>query len=241
MESRKPLIGLVCGHQQNPHRYYVNSAYIQAVIQGGGTPILIPYMPTDQLFTVIEQLDGIVIPGGIDIDPSRFGENPHPNCGEIDPIWDELDLTAVGFGLERDISMLAICRGCQVLNVVLGGTLVQDIPSQISDPIKHRQEAPRWFATHDITVQPASILGQIWGAMPQRVNSFHHQSIRKVGQGLRITATAPDGVIEAVESTQHRFVLGIQWHPELMIEHYPGARELFRHFIQSAADKNTRT
>ena len=235
MGQNKPLIGLVCGHQQqDPDRYYVNSAYIRAVIESGGTP-------REQLFDIVELLDGLVLPGGVDIDPNRFGENPHPKCGEIDPIWDDLDLMVTGLALERDIPILAICRGCQVLNVALGGTLVQDISSQISEPIKHTQEAPRWYATHDIVIQPSSILGKIWGTVPQRVNSFHHQSVRQVGRGLRITATAPDGVVEAIESTQHRFVLGVQWHPELMFERYPAAQELFRSFIQSAAHKNIRT
>ena len=138
MGQNKPLIGLVCGHQQqDPNRYYVNSAYIRAVTQSGGTPILIPYMPREQLFTVVDLLDGLLLPGGIDIDPNRFGENPHPKCGEIDPIWDDLDLTVTGMALERDIPILAICRGCQALNVALSGTLVQDIPSQISESIKH--------------------------------------------------------------------------------------------------------
>lgn len=232
MANKKPIIGLVCGHQrENPDRYYVNNPYLQAVLRAGGTPILIPYQPKEQIFQVIGLLDGLILPGGIDVDPNRYGENPIVACGEMDPHWDELDLLAAGSALEQDLPLLAICRGAQVLNVALGGTLVQDIPSQIINPIKHSQEAPRWYATHELAIEPASLLGQLWGVAPTRVNSYHHQAINKVGKGLRIVASAPDGVIEAVESTEHRFVLGVQWHPELMVDHYPVAGRIFEQFI----------
>lgn len=237
MSKRQPIIGLICGHQrENPDRYYVNNSYLNAVVRAGGTPILIPYQPKEQLLEIVNLLDGLVVPGGIDVDPNRFGESPVVACGEIDPHWDELDLLTIGFALERNLPILAICRGIQVLNVALGGTLVQDIPSQVSEPIKHSQEAPRWYATHDISIQSTSLLGTIWGNAPARVNSYHHQSINKVGKGLRIVATAPDGVVEAIESTEHPFVLGVQWHPELMIDHYPVAGRIFEHFIKAARD-----
>ncbi len=237
MKQDQPMIGLLCGHEQGKRdRYYVNNTYVQAVTRAGGIPILIPYQPKEQVFRILEGLDGLVLPGGDDVDPGRYGENPIAQCGEIDPHWDELDLWAAGFALDRSIPILAICRGCQVLNVALGGTLVQDIPSQIRDSLKHAQQAPRWYATHDITVQSASLLGRIWEQAPQRVNSYHHQSIAKVGKGLRIVASAPDGVVEAVESTEHRFVLGLQWHPELMIDHYPSAGRIFEQFILAASE-----
>ncbi len=235
MQHEQPVIGLLCAHQREPQdRYYVNTANIQAVIQSGGTPILIPYQPKEHIYRILQGLDGLLIPGGNDVDPNRYGENPIVECGEIDPHWDELDLWATGFALERNLPILAICRGCQVLNVALGGTLLQDIPSQVKNPLKHAQKAPRWYATHDISVQSASLLGNIWGNGPTKVNSYHHQSIAKVGKGLRIVATAPDGIIEAVESTEHRFVLGLQWHPEHMIDHYPVASRIFEHFIKAS-------
>lgn len=230
------MIGLLCAHEtERRDQYYVTNANIKAVIQAGGIPILIPYQPKEQVFRILEGLDGLVLPGGDDVDPNRYGENPSIHCGAIDPLWDELDLWAAGFALERDLPTLAICRGCQVLNVALGGTLIQDIPSQIKDPLKHAQKAPTWYATHDIAVQSASLLGSIWDNGPLKVNSYHHQAIAKVGKGLRIVASAPDGVIEAVESTEHRFVLGVQWHPEHMTEHYPVASRIFAHFIQAAS------
>ena len=236
MHDKQPIIGLLCAHRlEKRDEYYVTNANIQAIVKAGGIPILIPYQPKEQVLRILEGLDGLMLPGGDDIDPGRYGENPMVQCGSIDPHWDELDLWAAGFALERDLPLLAICRGCQVLNVALGGTLVQDIPTQISDPLKHAQQAPSWYATHDISVQAASLLGRIWENGPNRVNSFHHQSIAKVGKGLRIVASAPDGVIEAVESTEHCFVLGVQWHPEHMVDHYPVARRIFEHFVQAAA------
>lgn len=121
MDKNQPLIGLVCGHQrENPDRYYVNNAYLEAVIKAGGTPLLIPYQPKKQIQQLVSLLDGLVLPGGEDLDPNRYGENPHQACGQIDPHWDELDLLATGFALERKIPILAICRGIQVLNVAKG-------------------------------------------------------------------------------------------------------------------------
>lgn len=236
MAAKQPFIGLVCGHQsENPDRYYVNNAYIQAVLSAGGTPLLIPYQPQKSLQQVVAVLDGLVLPGGIDVDPARYGQAPVVACGSIDPLWDELDLNTLRLALERDLPVLAICRGMQVLNVALGGSLVQDIPSQIEEAIKHRQEAPGWHATHAISLQDGCLLGDIWGDAPARVNSFHHQSIASFGRGLRVCATAPDGVIEAVEAVEHRFVLGVQWHPELMVQRCEAARRIFARFVESAA------
>lgn len=236
MRARMPLIGVVCGHQQDPERYYVNAPYIYALERAQGVPVLIPHMPKEMLLEILPMFAGILLPGGIDIDPTRFGEQPHPRCGQVDPIWDELDLTAAKWALENGVPIFAICRGIQVLNVAAGGTLVQDIPSQVSDPIKHQQEAPRWYATHDISIQPGSRLAELAGGRALRVNSFHHQAVRQVGAGLRVAASAPDGIIEAIEGTTSRFVLGVQWHPELMVDHYPTAQKLFDEFVQAAQD-----
>lgn len=236
MKKELPLIGLVCGHQEkDPERYFVNNAYIQAVVDSGGMPLLIPYQPKESLRRLIGFLDGLLVPGGVDVDPKRYGQNPTLHCGRVDPLRDELDLLAVGFALERDLPILAVCRGLQILNVALGGSLVQDIPSQVSAPIKHMQEAAGWYATHDLILQGASLLKEILGTDPAAVNSFHHQSIAAVGSGLRVAASAPDGVIEAVEGTSNRFVLGVQWHPELMVGHYPAAARIFKRFVESAS------
>jgi putative glutamine amidotransferase len=233
VSNTQALIGLVAQHSSDqPDRYFLNAAYVNAIHNAGGIPIIIPYQPLEGIRTVLHQVRGVVLTGGVDVDPQRYGEAPHRACGEINPLRDELDLAVTELALERNLPILAICRGAQVLNVALGGTLVQDIPEQIPGAIKHRQEAPKWYGTHSVSIQPGSLLSSIVGSDAQ-VNSYHHQAIAKVGTGLRVSAEAPDGVVEAVESTPGSFVLGVQWHPELMEERCPAARALFRHFVQA--------
>lgn len=235
MSGERPLIGVVCGHQEDPERFYVNAPYLYALQRAGGIPVLICHMPKDDLFTLLPNFSGILLPGGIDIDPSYYGEEPHPDCGRIDPLWDELDTTVARWAMENAVPVLAICRGMQVLNVAAGGTLIQDIPSQLSKHIKHSQHAPKWYATHDIQIEAGSLLDSIIGQQTTRVNSFHHQAVRDVGQGLRVSAFASDGVIEAVEGTGKHFVLGVQWHPEHMVGHYSSAERIFTAFVQAVA------
>lgn len=230
----RPLIGVVCGHQEDPERFYVNAPYLWALQRAGGIPVLICHLPEDDLYALLSTFDGILLPGGIDVDPARYGEQPHPNCGEIDPLWDELDLTVARWALDNRLPLLAICRGMQVLNVAAGGTLIQDIPSQVPNNIKHSQQAPRWYATHDIYIEQGSLLESVIRELTTTVNSYHHQAVRDVGEGLRVSASAFDGVIEALEGTSTHFVLGVQWHPEHMVGRYPSAQRIFSAFIEAA-------
>lgn len=233
------LIGIICSHQwEDPQRFYVNSAYVHAVAAAGGTPVLIPHQEESQLENILEQISGLLVPGGVDLDPIYFDQELHPKSGIIDPWRDQSDLVLIRGALARSIPILAICRGCQVLNVACGGSLIQDIESQIRQPIKHRQEAPRWYPTHEIAIAADSLLARIYGAATIRVNSFHHQALDQIAPGFRVTARTSDGVVEAIESIDNRFVLGVQWHPELMAGHDPGVSKLFAHFV--AAAKNGR-
>lgn len=230
-----PVIGVTCGHQwDGTKRHYVNEAYITSVLAAGGLPILIPHMNPNLLLEVIKQVDAVLIPGGIDIDANLFNQEIHPRCGKIDPLWDELDLTVIRAALERDLPLLAICRGCQILNVACGGDLVQDIPSQVKDAINHNPDAPKWHATHDIAVTDDSKLAKLLGTTSIRVNSFHHQAVARIAPGLQVSAVASDGVIEGIESKEHGYVIGVQWHPELMIKHHPVFKSLFTELIKMA-------
>lgn len=229
------VIGITCGHSwEAPERFYVNEAYVQQIITAGAIPILIPYMDPEKLKVVVEQIDGLLIPGGNDIDARLFGEEPQPGLGSIDPIWDMLDMTVIRFALSRNLPILGICRGCQILNVTCGGSLIQDIATQVTNPIKHQQLAPKWHGTHDISIASGSKLASVLGVTEIAVNSFHHQAIARIASGFIASAYASDGIIEGIESTQHNCVLGVQWHPELMTSHEPIFTQLFTHLVQSA-------
>lgn len=231
-----PVIGITCGHQwENSERYYVNTPYINAIIVAGGIPILIPYMSEAKLAEILKMIDGLLIPGGIDIDAKLFNQELHPNSGLIDPWWDQLDLTMILGAMARQLPILAICRGCQILNVAYGGTIIQDIDSQVEKPIKHQQQAPKWYGTHLITITKPSLLQSIMNTDLMRVNSFHHQAVDRIASGFKVSAVSSDGIIEAIESCDHHFVLGLQWHPELMVEHYPEFKKLFSAFVLAAS------
>lgn len=173
----------------------------------------------------------MVLTGGGDVDPQMYGEDPIPNMGSIDPKRDhfELEITRWALGIGKPV--LAICRGHQVLNVAAGGTLYQDIPSQIKGSIKHRGKAPVYYPSHKVRVQEGSKLHGMFEKAELGVNSFHHQAVKDLGEGLVATAWAPDGVIEAMELPGETFVLGVQWHPERMID--GEMLKIFQAFIQA--------
>lgn len=230
-----PIIGITCGHQwKDPERYYVNAGYIDCITAAGGVPILIPYTDEEKLKQIVAKIDGLLLPGGIDIDARLFGEEPHPGCGEIDPRWDQLDSMVIELVRKRQLPILAICRGIQILNVACGGTIIQDIPSQVNQPIKHTQEAPKFHPTHSVRLKPDTILSEMFQANTLWVNSFHHQAVGKVAPGFKASAQSSDGVIEAIENEEHPYMVGVQWHPELMVSHYPKFRELFNRLVKTA-------
>lgn len=234
----KPIIGITCGHTaKSGGRYYVNEPYVRCIEKAGGMPLLIPAMKDDlDIKGLLQSMDGILLPGGVDIDPVHFGEEPLEGLGDVEPEWDRLELFVARLALEWDLPILGICRGIQLLNVAAGGSLYQDISSQVNaQRIQHRQKAPRWYATHYISIEAGSILEQLWGRDEVRVNSFHHQAVRTLAPGFTVTAKSRDGIIEGVESHSHRFACGVQWHPELMVESHPEQLGLFRQLVTSAA------
>lgn len=233
-----PLIGVTTSvtFGSAPERAYVNASYLRAVQHAGGIPVLLPpHLDERARQALWSRVDGIVLTGGGDIDPRRFGEVPHPNVSEVSEARDALELELTSAALDRRVPMFAICRGIQVLNVALGGTLHQDIPSELGSPIDHSQKAPRDQATHRVSVTGETRLAEVLGALDVEVNSFHHQAIKSLGRGLREVAWAPDGVIEGVEmADRDRFVLGVQWHPEDLIERDSAARRLFDALVDAA-------
>jgi putative glutamine amidotransferase len=234
-----PLIGITTSltADRTPERAYVNIAYIRAVQDAGGIPLLLPPHLSAEVRTALwQRLDGLVLTGGGDIDPARFGQPRHPKTDDVAPARDELELALTRRALDDALPLLGICRGIQVLNVALGGTLVQDLPSERPGPIAHSQSEPRHEATHPVKVMgEGTRLGRVLGRLELQVNSMHHQAIDRLGAGLREVAWAPDGVVEGVELPgDERFFLGVQWHPEELVAHDPAARNLFSAIVDAA-------
>lgn len=238
---RRPLIGITCGtssldHQAKNPQDRLNHAYSRAVALAGGIPVILPNAGAmDSPDDVLDRLDGLLLSGGYDVAPGLFGEERLNDSVEIDGPRDEAEMPLIRAAVERDIPILAICRGVQILNVALGGTLIQDLPSQSDTRIRHRQECERHEATHGVSITAGSRLREIIGMAELDVNSFHHQSLKGVAEGLAVAATAADGVVEAVERSPARFLVGVQWHPEEMVEVSDGARRLFESFVSAAA------
>jgi len=234
-----PLIGITTSVTVGtaPERAYVNGAYIEAVQAAGGVPLLFaPHFTAEVCAALWPRLDGLVLTGGGDIEPARFGQPRHPAVDEVSPARDELELELTRRAVADDVPLLAICRGMQVLNVALGGTLVQDITSERPGSLVHTQKAPRHETTHAVKVLgDGTLLGRVLGSPEIRVNSMHHQAIDRPGESLREVAWAPDGVVEGLEMPgPGRFVLGVQWHPEDLAAHDRAARNLFTAVVEAA-------
>jgi putative glutamine amidotransferase len=247
----KPLIGLTTEHfssgyfDKPDHNVQgVLHTYLEAVIGAGGVPLLIPLALTGaDLHAAYERLDGVLLPGGGDVDPAEFNEDRHPQLGSVDGERDQVELTFARYALEGGKPLLGVCRGAQVMNVALGGTLYQDLPSQYTGPLLRHSypvnEFDRTHLAHPVRVEEESRLAHALGSPIVQVNSRHHQAIKDVARGFEITARAPDGVIEGIELPQHPFALGVQWHPE-NLQAMPEMKRLFEAFVRAAQLANGR-
>lgn len=232
----QPLIGITMSFDNCNNKANIKERYYSAVERAGGLPLAIPPLRDKAaLKALAERLDGVIISGGPDIDPSYFHELPHPKLGNVCPIRDEAEIFMAGEVIRLSKPLLGICRGMQVMNVVMGGNLYQDIPSEIKESLKHIQNAPRWHKSHEIKIiEEESLLFKIIGKKRIKVNSFHHQSVKKPALCYKITATAPDGIVEAMELRQKGvFCLGVQWHPEELTDD-PVNLRLFQVMIDAA-------
>ncbi len=232
----RPLIGITT-RLGTEDTFYLRRYYAEAVEAGGGIPIYIPLIADrEYLAALAERLDGLVLSGSnSDLDPVLYGEEPHPRLGAVIPERDETDLLLLEVAEERVIPVLAICFGMQALGVARGGSLIQDIGSQVERPIKHEQGKVFNRPSHWIEIEPDSMLADLAGGRTARVNSSHHQALKDPGRDLRVIARAVDGVIEAVIDTRvDRFVLGVQWHPEIGWEKDRFSKAIFAKFIEAA-------
>jgi len=219
----------------------MSQQYVRVLVAAGAIPWIIPLIQDDPatLRGIYDRLDGLFLPGGVDLDPSAYHEGPNDLCGRTDPARDEIELTLTRWALEEKKPLLAVCRGIQVLNVAAGGTVHQDLAAQLPGAIKHDYfprsgQYSRDLLVHDVTLTKGSRLETLLDAPSVEVNSMHHQGIKELAGALRPTAFAPDGLIEGLESQNGHFLLGVQWHPEALVERDPRMGRLFSAFIDAS-------
>jgi len=233
----RPIVGITLdseqpgGYSKFPW-YAVRENYCGAIAQAGGLPVPLPHEP-DIAESYLDTIDALVITGGaFDVDPSLFGDTTRHETVITKDRRTNFEIAVTSGAIERDMPVLGICGGQQLLNVVLGGTLIQHIPDEIKGALAHEQPNPRDQPGHAIKVTPGTLLHKITGTETMSVNSAHHQAVRTIGKGIVIDAVAPDGVIEGIEAPGKRFCLGVQWHPEFTID--PGDTKILRAFIDVA-------
>ena len=240
----KPIIGVTPDFNAGDRKewggreptYFLRARYIRAIEELGGIPLVLPLL-ADRVTRrhILHTLDGLLLTGsGPDLPPSLYGERQRYPFEIVSERRASFELDIVHLAKQADVPLLGICGGMQTMNVACGGSLFQDISSQISKPLQHRQRIPATNLSHTVTITSGSLLRRIVRSMSMRVNSSHHQSVNAVAPSLIASALAPDGIVEAIESPAHRFFLGIQWHPEFLFDRHPFHRRLFEAFLRAA-------
>ena len=234
----KPLIGITTNQATNAYgqgTVILQQSYIRAVMQAGGVPVLIPSMLADDGWeAVYPRLDGILFSGGGDIALEHFTGDPHPRIDDVEPERDAIELQMIQSAASDGKPFLGICRGCQVLNVALGGTLYTHIPDQMSGALDHSYPGNmRTVLVHEVKIEEGTHVAEIYGQPIIKVNSLHHQGLKDIAPSLRVAGHAPDGLVEAVELPDHPFGLAVQWHPEWLTDQ-ESTRNLFRKFVEAA-------
>lgn len=234
-----PIIGVTMTRMMSVYGYplhIITEAYIRAITNAGACPVLIPLsQPIKNLETIFAKLDGILFTGGGDVHPNQYQSAPHPLVDEVDIERDQIEIFLVKEAINKNLPFLGICRGIQVINVALGGTLYEDLLDQRPESLRHSYfpEMPRQYLAHEIRIESQSQLAQILGCSTAQVNSLHHQGIRLLAPGLYPSAYAPDGLVEACEYPGQRFGLAVQWHPEWLPTE-ASMPSLFEHFVAAA-------
>lgn len=232
----RPIIGISGSHSDEKKQHTLSDNYISVLLKAGAIPVLLPrFTDEETAAALLDHLDGFLLAGGGDVLPSRFGEETLPECGPIDETRDICELYLTKGALERGMPIFGICRGVQVLAVALGGTLFQDIESQLGIPASaHKQEPPYDNPTHTVRFKEGGLFERITGTQLMLTNSIHHQSIKDAGPMLRIEGITMDGIIEAVSMKDRENVLGVQFHPECLAYYSDWAERLFTYFVQQA-------
>jgi len=226
-----PIIGITASVDVKEGWYQQSINYITAIEQCGGIPVILPPI-SKSTEALMSKLDGLLLAGGGDLDPQCFNEDPQYKLNYDHPLRDRFELSLTKAALEQEKPILGICRGIQVLNVALGGTLYQELHEQVEGALIHQHSSGE--PTHEVKIEQGSLLARLSGKTVIRVNSFHHQAVRTIATEFIVSATANDGIIEAIEAPHHNFVLGVQWHPERMRGQDPAANALFTDLIEAA-------
>jgi putative glutamine amidotransferase len=211
--------------------FYVHEDYQKAILGSGGIPIILPVIDRVTLKEYAQMCDGVILSGGEDVDPQFYQEDPHQKLGFVRPERDEFEIELVHEIIRQNKPLFGVCRGIQLLNVALGGTLIQDIPSQRPESMQHFQTVPRNQNFHSVSIIPDSVLSEIFQTEQFRVNSLHHQAIDKLSPLLKSVAFANDNTIEAVEHKDRKNIFAVQWHPESLFSKDKLMQNLFRHFV----------
>jgi putative glutamine amidotransferase len=250
MHHSRPIVGVPTQTLQSlggisaaiPPSWLMSQRYVQTLTAAGALPWLIPLTDEETLRGIYEAVDAVFLPGGADIDPASYGTPPHPMCDKTDRERDRVELTLAKWAIADGKPTLGVCRGMQLVNVALGGSLYQDLASQFRNGIKHDyfpfggQSHPRDYLAHEVTIAAGSRLARLFGSGPIKVNSMHHQGVRTLGAGVVATAHAPDGLVEALEGDGASYLFAVQWHPEALTEKDASTRRLFAEFIEAAGE-----
>ncbi len=245
---RRPLVGISTSELRDPARtrplpegephlpeLALGLAYVRALERAGALPVVLPPAVPTLAPALLDQLAGLCLPGGPDIHPSFYGASAHPELGPTEPDLDAFELELARGALERGMPVLGICRGAQLLNVALGGTLHQHVPDVVGDAVPHRQADDSRRPTHEVRLDDAALVARAMGGTEHKVNSLHHQAVDRLGDGLAAVGWSPDGLVEAVERSDDGFVVGVQWHAEAIVDR-PEQLSLFRAFVDRAAE-----
>lgn len=238
--GKRPVIGVSGPFNQEKKQLLLGEYYANTLLRTGALPVLLP-RTTDEatVCALLDSIDGLLLAGGEDVHPARFGEEKIPACGAIDEVRDEFELLLVKHALERKMPIFGICRGIQVLAVALGATLFQDIESQLGLPReKHYQKEPFDDATHVVRFKEGGLLERITETSVMPTNSMHHQSIKEAGDRIRIEGITMDGIIEAISAADNDAVFGVQFHPERFAHYSDFACRLFAYFVEKASEYN---
>jgi len=247
--ASRPRIAITAGSKPGATDHvWLNFDYLSAVSKAQGLPTIVasgltrPSDDPDQFANeILDHCDGLLLSGGADVDPAIFGEKPHPALGRVDHPRDPFEISLAREAVRRDMPVLAICRGIQLLNVALGGTLIQDIPSEVPGAVVHETGGDRLVIGHDVVIEPGSRLADLLSTTRVGVNTFHHQAPKRLGHGLVLSATSPeDGIVEGVEAPDRRFVVGVQWHPENFWKTSDAFDGLFRGLVEAARSSERR-